>query len=473
MLENKLRKRSGLIYYIRIRRPLVLKNAYISKYFQKHMLHLANSLQYLARISILLFLIITGFTFPADAQVSDSVIQTTTAKTGFIGISAVMYITTPNPEKLLLDSLVWRQQKILRHSYNGKKVKQMLYQKSTDRFIVFLGGNKALEMNKATAIQEGFLAHEPEKKPATKSSFHSNYIQDIYPDSPLYIGIQNYVILRLIDNNDIISSYPGVDIAPEGTSDKYLIVVNTPGRIEVDINDGVSKTIKYRYHFLVKRMPADDLEIIPDVQLGNIKTLAVKKQLLTEQNEMTVSNNYSFVSATVYFSGPAFRDIITTTADSKLTYVKCYMDLCTPGCNIVFDNVMIKDKTGKLFNTPAFSLRVTEDAVADSTPVDYFSQSSGPEFPGGNDLLELIVNQELSKAKSASITPGKYNVSFVIKVGANGEISAPCANELARMTAIEKKCFDIIKAGALWKPGMFKNINTPMAVGISLKVEIK
>ena len=402
-----------------------------------------------------------------SAQVQTLSSDSATKRTGFISVTATITYKVESPEKKLLDSLQWGEQKLIVKKYAGKKIKQILFQKYTGRVVVFFHGQNNLEMDKATAVSEGLLMADPVIKKREKKSFLPLNPIQIYIDSPLYIGTNNLIKIWGPDTSDIIIPLPGTLINYAGIENEYRVTVTTPGTVVFVFKDSVSKKEKYICHGLVKRLPGDDLVNEPELRLGNIRTLTASPELLMKQNELFVGNGFSISGGTAYFTGTGFKSVIITVIDKKLTYMKPYIDLCLPGSQISFDNITVRDPSGKIFSVKGFYIQVTDDIHPPALSVDYYSITSYPEFISGDEGLKYFVKEQLAAIDKNDLIAENKKVGLIFKIEADGSVSPISDMELSKWTKFERRCFDIIKNGPKWQPGKFKEKNSVMVVTYS------
>lgn len=411
-------------------------------------------------VSCHLFLLFPRLCF-AQAGNADSAVW----HTGFISITATARIIAELPEKKLRDSLQWQQQDLLLKKYAGKRIKQVLYQRSTGRVMVFLHGYDNVLMDKATAIKEGLLIPDAVKQPAERRPYLPARVQDIYLDSPVYIGIKNIVSIYQPDADDLVIDQPGISVTGTGNKHEYAVTATTPGTATFVFADSATKKTKYLCHARVKRLPADDLLTEPEIRLGNIKTLTANPEFLKQQDGMVVGNGFSIAGGRVYFAGTGFKAVVVVSLDQKITYMKPYIDLCMPGSQIVFDNVTIKDPAGKVYSVAGFSITVVDSSTSSYNQEDYYSQTIYPEFIDGDKGLQYYVKQQLAEANIA--IPEDKQVAIIFKVEADGSVAPISNQELAEMNRFERTCFDIIKNGPKWTAGKFKGKETAMIVTYS------
>ncbi len=415
-------------------------------------------------------LLILLLSLPCVAQKADPSLKSSDGEIGFISVSG--YITVESPEKRLLDSLKWQQQDLLKKTYAGKKINQILLQRSTGRVMIFTRGGSGMQIDKAKAILEGLIAPDPviQKK---KSFYIPDNPFNIYIEKPLFIGISNHIKFTTAASTDSLVAYNGTSATFSGTEHEYDITVSTPGQVIFELLDSATKRPKYLYHFIAKRTADDDLQTKVEVQLGVISGLTVTPDVLKKQMEIKISKGYSLAGATVYLAGTGFKDIVAVNLYETLGFAKCYLDLCLPGSTFTFDNVRISDANGKIYAVDGFTIRVIEDSSQMDTALpDYYQFTSYPQFTGGNDLVEYYVKQQLVVTKSDNIAAGNQPVFLLLKINSDGSVNFSCEGAMQTLNNLEKKCLEIIQNGPKWIPGKFKDVDMPMIVAAAFTLNV-
>lgn len=408
-----------------------------------------------------------------NGQVGDSVQTVLQKESGaFMVISAYITISARDWQTYLLDSIRWQQLPSQKKFYAGKKIKRILYQKSTDRLCVFASGNYFLQMNKITAIHEGLIKADKEISWMGKRTSNLPGPQiEMYLDSPLYINKLNQLHIETAEENDIMLGSEGATITRSENENDFSISVSLPGHGEIYFNDSVTQRTKYVYHFIAKRLPADGPDIIPEAFLGNIKTMNATAEQIRSQSEIKVNGGLFFESAVVYFSGNGFKDVIIARIKKELGYLKCYLDLCLPGSIVIFDNLRVHDKNNKVYAANNIIIHVMDSSYLIDPSTDYVSMNIYPDFFGSNNNVEHYIKAELKLAAADSIMPSSQNVFLMLRIGTEGQVLPPCENEQT-MSPLEKICFNIIKNGPKWAAGTFKGQPVPMIVPISFNVNL-
>jgi hypothetical protein len=388
-------------------------------------------------------------------------------KIGFFSVTAYITITGKTSDQLLLDSLSWQKQKMAKHFYAGKIIDQIIYQKATDRIVVFaVGGRKCIPMNKATAIKEGLIYPDPIviERPKEKEPEPVN-VTDIIIDSPLIVGIINHVCLTQFDNKGLLIPFYENCIERIGATNNYAIKVQVPGPVELFFVDSITERVKYAVHFVAKRSPADELKKEPVVTLGNIATPTASPAIIKQQQEIKATDGFSFESAFIYFSGAGFQSVLIASVYKNLGAAKCLMDYCIPGSVITVDNVQVSAPNGKIYAVNGFSIKVTDGKNAPDSAESYFMNSYYPKFPEGDYNLKYYLREQLGVSDDSTFNEGR-NVSLLFMVGADSSITT-CNDELSGMSDLERKCYEIIKNGPKWIPGRYKDTDVSMPVAFS------
>ena len=428
---------------------------------KKHLFMLVTC--FIIFINIVLF-------FAANGQAADSSQVRLQRQSGAIMITGYITISAKDMKQYLIDSLKWQQLTPLKKYYAGKKIKRILYQKSTDRLIVFASGNLFQQLNKITAIHEGLIkADTTITWTGEKTSYLPLQPIQMYLDSPLYINKINLASIKTANESDSIAASSGTNIKKTENENEFIINVLLPGQGEIYFNDSSTARTKYVYHFIAKRLPGDGPGIEPEVQLGNIKTMNATVEQIRSQSEIKVNGGLFFESATVYFTGNGFKDVIIGNIQKKLSYVKCYLDLCLPGSTVVFDNVRVHDKNNKIYAADGIVIHVIDSSYLDDPSTDYVSMNTYPDFYGTNSNIEHYIKNELMLSSTDSIIPITEHVFLMLRIGTSGEILSPCEDERT-MSKLEEICFNIIKHGPKWTPGTFREQPVPMIVPISFNV---
>ncbi len=163
----------------------------------------------------------------------------------------------------------------------------------------------------------------------------------------------------------------------------------------------------------------------PEFFVGNLNSSKVNINDFKKQHDIYVSNGYSFVSATVYFSGPGFPKVIVANLNSNnLDVLKQNIDLCQPGSAVTFDNIRVKKDGVGMSTIDGKSYILTDEVVVagysgsksskvDKTGKIYIGVVNKIILPEGLSNDDVFVN-----IQNGSITgDGK---SYTVKVNPNG-----------------------------------------------------
>jgi hypothetical protein len=98
----------------------------------------------------------------------------------------------------------------------------------------------------------------------------------------------------------------------------------------------------------------------PQIQFGSFKAGRAESDRFKRQKKIYIlGDGYEFVSATIYFGGAGFPNVISATLQSpSLTPVYDLLQKCQPGTVIIFDNVKIKTSHDwvRVIDGPAYAL---------------------------------------------------------------------------------------------------------------------
>jgi gliding motility-associated protein GldM len=158
-----------------------------------------------------------------------------------------------------------------------------------------------------------------------------------------YIGVDNPVTIGSPTGWDKTSvSMSGGTIS--GTGSKRTVRVSSVGAASITVNaDGKAST----YGFRVKRIP----DPIFKVGSGKIRMPSVefKNQQFcrAELENFDFDLKYNIASATVYFSGANFPNVVTASiGGNSLASLQSFMQRCGPGSVISFDNIKVSGPDG-------------------------------------------------------------------------------------------------------------------------------
>jgi TonB-dependent SusC/RagA subfamily outer membrane receptor len=254
----------------------------------------------------------------------------------------------------------------------------------------------------------------------------------------------------------------------------------------------------------------------PILTVGNLTRHTVSVADFKKQTQLNVTDGYSFVSATVYFSGKGFpQPQVVHLNGSSLQPLKNYINECVEGSSIVFDNVKVQKEgigliaidghafqladiveinTNTYGQQPATTTRQKNTAgVQEVTVTGYpstqnsegsnlkaisvvgyaadrkFSDTTGvkieekvftrveiePAYPGGFEGWKNYLVKKLDPTipVNEGWKAGTYTVIVRFIVNADGSISdVTTTNYKGSKTA--QHCIDLIKNGGKWSPAI-------------------
>lgn len=158
-----------------------------------------------------------------------------------------------------------------------------------------------------------------------------------------YIGVDNPVTISSGSGWDKTTvSMSGGTIS--GSNSNRIVRVSAPGTASISVvADGKSS----KFDFRIKRIP-DPIFKVGDGKV-RMASVAFKGQQYcrAELENFDFDTKYSVVSATVYFSGANFANVVTTAINSNsLASLSAMMQRCGPGSVVTFDNVKVSGPDG-------------------------------------------------------------------------------------------------------------------------------
>jgi gliding motility-associated protein GldM len=158
-----------------------------------------------------------------------------------------------------------------------------------------------------------------------------------------YIGVDNPVTIGSPTGWDKTSvSMAGGTIA--GQNSKRTVRVTTVGPASITV---VADKVPSKFDFRVKRIPD------PVFKVGTGKVRMPSVEFKNQQFCRAELENFDFdltfkvVSATVYFSGAGFPNVVTSAiSGNNLDPIKSFFSRCGPGSVVTFDNVKVQGPDG-------------------------------------------------------------------------------------------------------------------------------
>jgi N-acetylmuramoyl-L-alanine amidase len=189
------------------------------------------------------------------------------------------------------------------------------------------------------------------------------------------------------------------------------------------------------------------------IYLGNNPGGRIGLDYLKAQKEVNVTNGYSFVSATLYFSGNFYDKVVQANLISNsLSSVEKYINQCNDGTVLTFDNLYLKDNNGQIFkmkNPPGFH-------VIDKSDDEVFTQvEHNPEFTGGDEAWRKFLHKHLKvhTPVDSGAKAGIYKVVLRFIVNTDGSLSdIKCESDPGFGMGTEAIRF--IKTTPKWQPAV-------------------
>ncbi|MEO8769514.1 MAG: N-acetylmuramoyl-L-alanine amidase [Ferruginibacter sp.] len=147
-----------------------------------------------------------------------------------------------------------------------------------------------------------------------------------------------------------------------------------------------------------------------DFSVGNISGTRVSFEEFKKQKTISVPAGFTFISATVYFSGKGFEDKLVITGIIKdLSSLQEYMEKCVPGTVVTFDDIKIQTEKGNILFIESKSYQLFDDkeiiSPKQKLPAISLSGISTPFINIKNvpELKELKYSDEHYKIVSAIV----------------------------------------------------------------------
>ena len=172
-----------------------------------------------------------------------------------------------------------------------------------------------------------------------------------------YIGVENPVTIGSPTGWDKTTvSMSGGSISGSGSS--RVVTVSSPGTASINVTANGKTT---SFPFRIKTIPDPVIKVGPSAG-GKIQSVIFKSQPFVRADlaNFDFKANFSVTGATMYFTGPQFRNTVAVNLTSgNMAAAKQYLDQCGPGSAVIFDNIKVVGPDGKtrtIQNPPGFSL---------------------------------------------------------------------------------------------------------------------
>ena len=179
--------------------------------------------------------------------------------------------------------------------------------------------------------------------------------------------------------------------------------------------------------------------------------------LLKTKSLVCENKNFKIKSAVVYFSGAGFKNAVMSTINSgDLSSLKSYIEKCTAGSVITFDNIRTQSAEEKIVVADGTSIVVYDNHDGDGNDNLIFNKVEvDPTFPGGTQGWRdyLVKNIKASLPVDEGWNAGTYTIIVQFIVHQDGTVSdVTTTNYPGSKTA--QHCIDIIKNGPKWIPAI-------------------
>ncbi|UAY51703.1 type IX secretion system motor protein PorM/GldM [Ferruginibacter albus] len=156
-------------------------------------------------------------------------------------------------------------------------------------------------------------------------------------DNPITVGSPTGMDRTKVSGNNCSVSMNGA----HGT-----VKVTAPGECSITVSPQGSTSITLP--FRIKRIPEPEIKVGPGK--ARMASVEFKSQQFCRADmgpDFIYDVHYNVISATVYFSGANFSNVITASINGpSLAPLATYMQRCGPGSSITFDNVKVSGPDG-------------------------------------------------------------------------------------------------------------------------------
>jgi len=171
-----------------------------------------------------------------------------------------------------------------------------------------------------------------------------------------YIGLENPITIASPTGMEQ-TGVSGTGCTINGTGPKRTVSVTAPGTCSITITPKGSTP--YNHSYRIKRIPE------PSFMVGSGKARMPSVDMKSQQfcradmgPDFIYDVHYTVVSATVYFSGANFNNVVTTSiTGNSLAPLGQYLQRCGPGSVVSFDNIKVSGPDGiRVIDGKSFAL---------------------------------------------------------------------------------------------------------------------
>lgn len=240
-----------------------------------------------------------------------------------------------------------------------------------------------------------------------------------------------------------------------------------PDNIEsIKILKGVSAINKYGAEKSVNGVieVTSKLKYINNIQTPTITLSGITGPLIhivhsKNIKEVNISmSDYSFESATVYFSGSGFKNVISMQLNNKsLQSIKQYLNRIEVGTTISFDKIILLKNDGTKIEIGEKSFIFYDDSQKDDFKV-FNKLEQEATFPGGTSAWSKYLRENLNANMPVDEgwSAGTFTIIVRFVVSKDGSIS-DVVSENYKGSKTAQMCVDFIKNGPKWLPGRQNN----------------
>ncbi|MEP7254599.1 MAG: M56 family metallopeptidase [Ferruginibacter sp.] len=235
--------------------------------------------------------------------------------------------------------------------------------------------------------------------------------------------------------------------------------------------------------------------VTPRIYVGEISKVKTDVELFKKQKEIRVTQGYSFVSATVFFSGKGFEKVeVAVLNETSLSSLGGYIQQCTAGSVVTFDNIRVEnanrgiiaidglsislyDMKTELKATDAYiekAILYEKELQAQQNNLVFTKTEVSPQFTGGDAAWRNYLQKNLNANTplDEGWKSGKYTVIVKFIVHTDGTVT-DVTTENYKSSKTAKECIRIITNAPKWLPAIQngKNVNAYKRQPITFVIE--
>lgn len=360
---------------------------------------------------------------------------------------------------LIIDGKEFSEKELFNKKLSAKK--GLLYSKN-DPAMLNRYGNKA--KNGVLLIEKGIITAitDDEKKPAIEDYHLSINSDSSYPIiASEFITPDNYKSLKILNyllGSEKTKPLLFIDGKPENfTPGQQIFPAVIQGMQILNGKDAVKKYGSKEENGAIEIISANETGIT----LSGIKNSSINISRLKEIKELKFDDaGYTITSATVYFSGEGFPDVVQSTiSDGSLKNLQKFMDKIVAGSRLTFDNIYVSKKDGSnKTEVHGRSFVFYDSNLPLATGVEMANKvftkvEKEPEFPGGKEGWQAYLKKNINSATPVDEgwKPGTYVIVVNFIVDKEGNVSTVSSDDYINSKTTQQ-CINLIKNGPKWIP---------------------